>query len=108
LCKAKAGQSPKANPAWGTNNNLLEVVKQAPDFKKVRLVASVPNLEEAYFGQAVTSEKPYAALQIISDENGEEFSKLRRLLEALTDFTKPLPENAVEWSNITDLEDALK
>ncbi len=68
LCKAKEGKKPKANPAWGTNKNLLEVFGQAPDTAKVRLVASVPNLEEAYFGQEVTSEKPYSALQIISDE----------------------------------------
>ncbi|AUW04160.1 ATP-dependent nuclease [Vibrio campbellii] len=108
LCKAKEGKKPKANPAWGTNKNLLEVVGQAPDTAKVRLVASVPNLEEAYFGQEVTSEKPYSALQIISDENGQEFANLKKLLEALTDFTKPLPDNAVEWSEIADLEKALK
>lgn len=87
---------------------MLEVVGQAPDTAKVRLVASVPNLEEAYFGQEVTSEKPYSALQIISDENGQEFANLKKLLEALTDFTKPLPGNALEWSEIADLEKALK
>jgi putative ATP-dependent endonuclease of OLD family len=106
-CKVKDGKEPKGNPAWGTNKNILASVQQAVDPSKVRLVASLPNLEEAYFGVEVKSEKPYTALQILSDENGAEFQNLKLLLIALTDFKQPLPHNALEWSSIEELDKAV-
>jgi putative ATP-dependent endonuclease of OLD family len=106
-CKVKEGTEPKGNPAWGTNKNILASVQQAVDPSKVRLVASLPNLEEAYFGVEVKSEKPYTALQILSDENGAEFQNLKLLLIALTDFKQPLPRNALEWSSIEELDEAV-
>ena len=95
-----------ANPAWGTNVNILAVVQGAPDPKAVRLVASVPNFEKAYFDQAATGEKPYSAIQHLKDDPAK-LATVKALLLALVDDTQPLPKGAYAWSEIKVLEDAL-
>jgi putative ATP-dependent endonuclease of OLD family len=52
----------RANPAWTENGKLLSVTEPGRTAGTIRLVASVPNLEEAFFGEAADGEKPYAAL----------------------------------------------
>ena len=50
----------KGNPAWGNNPNILDAVNSKPDGAETRLLASLPNFEEAYFGEEIKSEKPYS------------------------------------------------
>jgi putative ATP-dependent endonuclease of the OLD family len=96
----------KGNPAWGNNHRILNAVNSHPDRSKVRLLASIPNLEEAFFGQEAKGEKPYNALLKIRDDSTK-FQKIEDLLRALTDHSCTVPEGSVEWSEIENLEAAL-
>jgi putative ATP-dependent endonuclease of OLD family len=94
------------NPAWTINSSILAVVKGALDAKAVRLVASVPNFEKAYFDQTASGEKPYSAIQHLKAD-AEKLATVKALLAALIDHSKPLPKGAHDWSDIKVLEDAL-
>ncbi|WP_218576329.1 TOPRIM nucleotidyl transferase/hydrolase domain-containing protein [Pseudomonas sp. SLFW] len=50
----------RANSAWPANEQILEIVAAAPNHSAT-LVASVPNFEEAMFGEPADGEKPYGA-----------------------------------------------
>lgn len=95
-----------ANPAWGNNSNILEAMNARPVEKSTRLLASLPNFEEAYFGEAVEEEKPYNALKTLED-NEEKFKNVETLLRALIDFGSEPPINCSEWTNIEGLEESL-
>jgi len=94
------------NPAWGNNPNILAAVNSKPIGAETRLLASLPNFEEAYFGEEIKTEKPYNALRTIANDNNK-FEKIEKLLKALIDRTSELPENCVEWTSIEDLEEKL-
>lgn len=94
------------NPAWGNNPNILEGVNSKPKGARTRLLASLPNFEEAYFGDEIKTEKPYNALKTISTDN-DKFEKVEKLLTALIDHTSEIPENCVEWTSIEELETKL-
>lgn len=91
------------NSAWATNQLVLDSVNAKPESVNVRLLASLPNFETAYFGTAPSSEKPYAALKSVMDNVGN-FNKIKDLFDALIDFSCPVPENCVEWNSLEDLE----
>lgn len=91
------------NPAWGNNANILAAVNSKPIGAETRLLASLPNFEEAYFGDEIKTEKPYNALRTITNDNNK-FEKIEKLLKALIDHNSELPENCVEWTSIEDLE----
>jgi putative ATP-dependent endonuclease of OLD family len=96
-----------ANPAWGNNPNILAAVNAKPLVTAARLLASLPNFEEAYFGEVALEEKPYNALKTLeADEN--KFNIVETLLKALIDFASPIPANCAEWTTIEDLDDKLK
>jgi putative ATP-dependent endonuclease of OLD family len=88
------------------NLTILNVTQQAPDTKRVRLVASLPNFEEALFGEEAEDEKPYSALEKMK-KDGVAFGKIKSLLEALVDPTKALPSGTIAWSKIDELQAAL-
>ena len=91
------------NPAWKVNQSILSVVRSAPRHVRTRLVASVPNFEEAFLGRPGTREKPYEALMALQT-NDAVATKVGQLLDALIDFDKPLPSSAVEWDDLEKLE----
>lgn len=95
------------NSAWTTNQLILNAVNERPGTVNVRLLASLPNFEKAYFGSAVTSDKPYAALKALMD-NQENFDKIKNLLDSLIDFSKPVPEKCAEWVSLDSLEAAVE
>lgn len=94
------------NPAWGNNPNILEAMNQKPIGKSTRLLASLPNFEEAYFGEVANGEKPYNALKILETDN-EKFETVETLLKALIDFATVPPINCTEWNSIEELEEKL-
>jgi putative ATP-dependent endonuclease of OLD family len=96
-----------ANPAWGNNPNILEAVAARPDGTNVRLLASLPNFEQAYFDMEVSKEKPYNAIVTLK-ENKEKFDVIKSLLDALLDHDKEVPNNCVEWSNLEQLKKDLE
>ena len=98
---------PIVNPAWTQNSNILALVSDALANKRVRLVASVTSFEPAYFGFIVKSDKPATAWEHLKTDKEACDRKFASLLDALLDFTKPLPVGAVDWSDIAKLEACL-
>jgi len=96
-----------ANPAWGNNPNILEAINSKPVGTSTRLLASLPNFEEAYFGEIADEEKPYNALKKL-EENADFFNIVETLLKALINFESETPVNCTEWSSIEELEEKLK
>lgn len=92
-----------ANPAWGNNINILEEHLQKPETISSRLLASIPNFEEAYFGELPYKEKPYNALKLISEDISKE-TTIKQLFDALIDYDSLAPINCIEWKNIKELE----
>lgn len=96
-----------ANPAWGNNPNILEAINSRPSGRSTRLLASLPNFEEAYFGEIANDEKPYNALKKM-EENPKFFDTIETLLKALINFESEIPINCAEWFSIDELEEKLK
>lgn len=95
-----------ANPAWGNNPNILAAVNAKPLVTAARLLASMPNFEEAYFGEIALEEKPYNALKTLEADE-DKFNTIETLLKALIDFASPIPANCAEWATIEELQDKL-
>lgn len=95
-----------ANPAWGNNPNILNAINGKPAGRSTRLLASIPNFEEAYFGEIADEEKPYNALKKL-EENADFFSVIETLLKALINFESETPINCTEWTTIEELESKL-
>lgn len=104
--QAMRDEKPIVNPAWTQNSNILAQVSDALAAKRVRLVASVTSFEPAYFGFSVKSDKPATAWEHLKT-NEEARKKVAALLDALLDFSKPLPAGAVDWNDIATLEASL-
>ena len=97
----KTGKT-KTNAMWTENGNILGVIADARNVGKVRLVASVPNFEEAFFGREVSHEKPYAAWSRLRSDSAAS-TIVTTLLNALIDPAEKLPAGALEWSDVDDL-----
>lgn len=91
----------KVNSAWTNNKTIKETASLAK--ADVRIVASVPNFEEAYLNKECAKEKPYNALMKIKSDDSVK-STVEQLLDALVDFEKSLPNGAVQWDNIDSLK----
>lgn len=93
-----------ANPAWTTNENIIAAVKGKSTDIHVRLVASVPNFEEAFFGEEAEDEKPYNALLRLQ-RDGEAFGQITKLLYALVNHASDLPDGAFDWNDLKTLRE---
>ena len=89
------------NPAWSMNFKILEESKNADD--AVRLVASIPNFEGAYFDEELKGDKPYTALSKLKSEDAFRNSVVA-LFRSLIDASAALPDNALAWDKKEDLE----
>lgn len=101
---ARKNGAQRANPAWTYNKSIMEVATKAK--AGVRVVASLPNFEAAYLKKECAEEKPYNALAKIKSDSGIR-EIIERLLDALLDFTKPLPNNALAWKTLEELQQAV-
>lgn len=95
-----------ANPAWGNNPNILAAVNAKTSDRKTRLLASLPNFEEAYFGESADGEKPYNALKKLESDEVI-FGIVESLLKALIDYDSQVPINCAEWNTLEDLIEKL-
>jgi putative ATP-dependent endonuclease of OLD family len=95
---------PIKNSAWAHNERIYTAIQDRPHTSNVRLLASLGNFEQAYFGEEVSNEKPYNAI-INLQNNHRAFAKVEQLLEALLDHDKVPPDGAVEWTSIAQLEE---
>jgi putative ATP-dependent endonuclease of OLD family len=96
----------RANPAWTNNSNIIEAVNAKPQGIHTRLLASIPNFEQAYFGEQIETEKPYNALKTIANDK-EKFSLIETLLDALINHQAPIPTGCIEWQSVDQLSKAL-
>lgn len=101
--RVKAKDGIKNNPAWGNNPNILSSVLCRPEGTNVRLLASLPNFEEAYFGEEIKDNKPYNALKTISTDP-DKFKIVEQLFQSLINHSSPIPANCSEWKSIEELE----
>jgi putative ATP-dependent endonuclease of the OLD family len=92
----------RANSAWTENKKILAVTEEGRKSGKIRLLASVPNFESAYFGEEADGEKPYNALCTLK-ENPKALEHIKLLLDALIDTEKSVPTNALAWESIEQL-----
>jgi putative ATP-dependent endonuclease of OLD family len=105
--KSKTTGKERTNSAWTENAKLLVVTEAGRSSGKVRLVASVPNLEEAFFGNEADGEKPYSALSHLK-RDGKAFQGIAALLDALIDSARPVPVGALEWATLEELAQAVQ
>jgi putative ATP-dependent endonuclease of OLD family len=90
------------NPAWSGNESILAGMNAAPLLGNVRLLASVPNFEEAFLQTLGKQEKPYQAVfQMQSNEVS--YSVVRSLLLSLVNNAYTPPDGATEWKSIQEL-----
>ena len=95
-----------AGGVWTNNERIRAEVFKAPDSSRVRLVSAVTNFESAIFGTEADKEKPYNAYQTLKLDNAA-YGRVKELLLALIDFSKPLPQHCVQWSELSQLESAV-
>jgi putative ATP-dependent endonuclease of OLD family len=106
IITGKKSKTPRANPAWAVNQRILEVTAPGRTAKKVDLLASVPNFEEAFFGDVVGSDKPFSVFaRLKADEIA--FKTVAGLLDRLLDSSQPVPSGAIQWSALADLKAAV-
>ena len=75
----KKAKNTRTNSAWAENAKILSETEAGRNTGKIRLLASVPNFEEAFFGEAVQRDKPYSTLARLKvDETA--FLKMAKLL----------------------------
>lgn len=88
--------------SWTLNQRIKEESRKIDGAFRNRVLASVPNFEEAYLGRKVTREKPYTAFSSLETDS-ELVDRMRVLLTALVRFDSPLPVNCVEYANLEEL-----
>lgn len=92
----------KANPAWGMNKTIEEILLLENASGRVNLVACRPCFEMALLGEEVKDEKPYNALVRIRTD---EVTRLRvkALLDCLLDPGLGVPDGCIRWNLVGDL-----
>jgi putative ATP-dependent endonuclease of OLD family len=103
----KTANGAMANPAWGNNTKILAAIAAKPGGTETRLLASLPNFEKAYFGEVISTEKPYNALMTIIEQPAK-FAIIETLLIALIKHNAATPNNCAEWITIDDLKEKLE
>lgn len=95
----------RANSAWAANQQILDITSSAPN-KNATLAASVPNFEEAIFGEPADGEKPYGAWEKVRNDAAAR-KKVSDLLSFLTGQAKQPPSGVLHWSSVDELEKAV-
>lgn len=98
----------QANSAWTVNQNLMNEVEAQIKSQSVRVLASLPNFEEAYLGSpSKKGDKPYTALMNIKKDQ-DSYNEIKSLLTSLLDFNAPPPRMCSEWKDIEQLKKDLE
>jgi putative ATP-dependent endonuclease of the OLD family len=105
VCGTKTKKMRK-NAAWTVNQRILDITEAGRKANRIRLVASVPNFEEAFFGEAADGEKPYSALARLKTDDSA-FQAIANLLDCLVDWSTPIPVGAIAWTSMDDLKKAV-
>jgi putative ATP-dependent endonuclease of OLD family len=105
--RSRKTKKERANPAWSENQKILNVTEEGRTAGKITLIASVPNFEEAFFGQEADGDKPYSALARLKKDSTV-FSRITQLLDCLVERTSPIPDGAKAWTSMDDLKAAVE
>jgi len=90
------------NPAWTNNEKIL---KQMSVYSRV--VASVGNFEAAYFSEIVEGNKPENSINNIKS-NVAHYRVVKQLLDGILEFDGvELPEGAIAWKTMDDIDQAV-
>lgn len=87
---------------WTENSTILDATRTGREAGSIRLVASVPNFEEAFFVEAADGEKPFGALVRLRTDSSAR-AAVSELLDSLIDSSKAVPGGAKEWSDVNEL-----
>ncbi|PCC12860.1 ATP-dependent nuclease [Pseudoalteromonas sp. JB197] len=91
------------NPAWTNNEKILAQMTE-----QSRVVASVINFEDAYFDETIGSDKPENCINHIKEEP-DMYNKVKDLLDGILEIDEnQLPEGALTWSDLSQLNDAVQ
>jgi putative ATP-dependent endonuclease of the OLD family len=93
-----------SNGAWTTNLNIRSTVLEAIDAGRVRLVANIPNFDQAFFNEEWTDDKPYQAWKRLQRDDAL-CEKVRSLLYCLLDHSEDVPPQCVEWKEPENLHE---
>ncbi len=102
----KKTKAERTNSAWSENLRILNETQAGLVNGTVRLVASVPNFEEAFFNEEAKKDKPYSALAHLKNDELA-YKRIASLLNCLVDRDAPVPLEAFSWNSIADLEAAV-
>jgi len=91
-----------ANPAWGMNSTIGQLLELHGAADRIRLVACKSCFEDSMFDVEVTKEKPYHTLQTIKTDPAAA-KRVKELLDYLLGINPVTPAKCVEWKAITDL-----
>jgi putative ATP-dependent endonuclease of OLD family len=105
--RGKKTKKERANPAWSENQKILTVTDDGRKAGRIRLLASIPNFEEAFFGEAADGDKPYSALARLKKDTSA-FQGTAELLDCLIEPTKPIPDGAKAWTSLDELKVAVE
>src|SRR5690606_17028662 len=87
------------NPAWTNNEKIRNQMGE-----NCKVVASIINFEHAYFSEIISTNKPEHCISTIKSVP-EKYALIKQLLDSLLGLNDAsLPEGAVEWSNLSELE----
>lgn len=92
----------KANPAWGMNKTIQDILSMENAKGAVHLVACCTCFEMAMFGEEAKDEKPYNALERIRNDLAAR-ARVKQLLDGLLDVAKVMPEKCRRWNQIEEL-----
>ena len=85
---------------------ILNVTEVGRSNGNIRVVASIPNFEEAFFDAEGSKDKPYSALaRLQGDETA--YAKIAALLNSLINSSFPIPEGGLCWYSTDQLEKAV-
>lgn len=102
----KKSKKPRKNSAWTVNQRILDVTTSGRAAQRVDLLASIPNFEEAFFGDVVDGDKPFSALaRLRTDETA--FKVVAGLLDRLLDSSQPTPSGVIQWNALAQLKTAV-
>lgn len=102
-CDSPTDKNGNKSGTWTLNEKIKNESKNIEAGFATRILASVPNFEEAYLGKEITSEKPYNCYLNIESEPDFR-AKIKQLLDALIDYTQDPPENCVEYDTLANLK----
>lgn len=105
MVKLKSGVT-RRNSAWTANQSIRDAVLAASDPTRINQLASIPNFEAAFLGDEVVDDKPYNALERITESNAT-YQTVLALLRSLVDPGKAPPDGALRWTTLAELEAAV-